>query len=79
VDVGAAGEGRGPERPHGDIGADQPVTQEIHARAEAPAFMLRHGAVLKPRRSVLLEAEQGEGHVRGCKRARRAAQRFADA
>ena len=41
--------------------------------------MLRHAAVLKPRRGVLVEAEQGEGHVGGCKRARRAAQRFANA
>ena len=78
-DVGAAGEGGRPERAHRDIGADQPVAEEIHARAEALAFMLRHAAVLKPRRGVLVEAEQGEGHVGGCKRARRAAKRFANA
>ena len=69
----------GPERAHRDIGADEPVAKQIHARAEALAFMLRHAAVLKPRRGVLIEAEQSEGHVGGCKRARRAAQRFANA
>ena len=41
--------------------------------------MLRHAAVLEPRRGVLIEAEQGEGHVGGRKRACRSAKRFANA
>jgi len=78
-DVGAAGEGGRPERAHGDIGADQPITEKIGAGAETRALVRRQAPILEPRRGVSVEAEQREGHAGRLQRPRGAAQGFTNA
>ena len=68
-------------RPSARTARSAPISpsQTRLARAEARALVLGHAEVLKPRRGVLVEAEQGEGHAGSFKRPRRATKRFADA